>query len=251
MGQNLVSLYHHCHALSRSSPSLATPVDLRVLCEGTSSQPLLPSLVPPAPPTSSEEASGEEEGGRREGKRRFPDLPQPPLPKRRSSRVKSRREQVSASERFAHFLPDNLRGCEFGDVCALSPLPASEDGPPLPSLVNQSDNSALDHAPRLSDEVVKLYLQEHEENSGAVSLIYSYLLLLARHYNWQWSEASWPVVKGYLELFDLVQPHLQLPSPLCCPGDAEYTSLQDMAMVLSPSLQLVMDLPPSDMPLLL
>ena len=70
-----------------------------------------------------------EEGRGREGKRRTPDLVHSLLPKRRSSRVghsapfqnyhilipmfpwqvKTKREQVSVSERFAQFLPDRLR----------------------------------------------------------------------------------------------------------------------------------------------
>ncbi|CAI8055447.1 Calcineurin-binding protein cabin-1 [Geodia barretti] len=239
LGQSLVSLYRHC--ISLSSPSLASPIDVQLLCEGTSERPLLPNLVNLAPPTSSEEVSEEEsgEGERREAKRRNPDLPTPVLPKRRSSRVKSRREQVCASERFAHFLPECLRGCEFGDVCALSPLPLSGEAP-LPSFTDQSDCSVLDQ-PRLSSHVVKAFLQEHSRNSGVVSLIYNYLLLLAQRYNWHWSETSFSVVKVYMELYELVQSHLIFPSPLCSPGDPDYISLQNTAMICQCYSELKLD----------
>ena len=54
------------------------------------------------------------------------------------------------------------RGCEFGDVCALSPLPLSDDSP-LPSLPDQSDCSVVDQ-PRLGTQAVKTFLQEHQKN---------------------------------------------------------------------------------------
>jgi hypothetical protein len=79
--------------------------------------------------------------------------------------------------------------------------------------------------------VVKCFLQDHDRNSGIIDLVYCYLLLLAQHYNWRWAEASFPVVRMYVELYELVQPHLVSPSPLCSTDDPEHVALQDMAMI--------------------
>ena len=115
-----------------------------------------------------------------------------------------------------------FRGCELGDVCALSPLPSSGHTPPPQSLIDQSDCFALDSTPRIPDSnVVKCFLKDHDRNrynhtlfpspppsppfppspvpspppplhvlahfySGIIDLVYSYLLLLAQQYNWRW-----------------------------------------------------------------
>ena len=127
-------------------------MDLQLLREGTSDRPLLPSPAKRAstPAALSSElgdgastcSSGEEggEGGKRELKRRTPDIYCSLLPKRRSTRVsnetasqnpkflfhydvsvplflfqvKTKREQVSISERFAKYLPDSLRSVRCG-----------------------------------------------------------------------------------------------------------------------------------------
>ena len=131
-------------------------------------------------------------------------------------------------------------------MCALSPLPSS-GGPPLPPLPDQSDCSVPEQ-PRLTGDVVKSYLQEQEKNRYFVSslpppphplslTVESLASFEATFSCWPctttgsggWvlsrtfyspspspcrTEASFSVVKVFMELYELVQPHLILPSPL-------------------------------------
>ena len=100
------------------------------------------------------------------------------------------------------------------------PLPSPLLPPPLPS-------PPLPPSPLLSPPI---------PCSGIIDLMSHFLLFLSQHFNWKWydwselggrdtwltsppplrAEANFPVVRMYLEVYDLLHPHLTYPSPFWC-----------------------------------
>jgi hypothetical protein len=110
LGKCLISWYQHCKELSKTKPSFAVRIDLSTIVEGTTEGPsiLLPSPTKKPLATGSPRAtkggvftdepqgSGDEGtgGGRREAKRKLTEADFAAcLPKRRSTRVKSKRKE--------------------------------------------------------------------------------------------------------------------------------------------------------------
>jgi len=71
--------------------------------------------------------------------------------------------------------------------------------------------------------------------------MFEFVLFLATHYNWKWAATSFPTVKVFLDVYELLHPHLSYPSPFCSPGDPEAHYVAQLATIALCYVELYLD----------